>query len=343
EKGTAYTLITQKEDKFAGDLVRILEASGQQVPDNLMNLVTQIQEITKQVVPIAMSSRDIIGIAKTGSSKTAAFIWPMLTHIMDQKELQKGEGSISLILALTRELASQIYIEANKFQRVTNGIKNDVHTTLSAPSQNALTKMQSCSGLWRCFENGSIQRTPTWWNRDTSGLIDMVKMKATNFRRVSFLVLDEADRMFDLGFEPQVRSICDNIRPDRQSMDQNTTFPKKVEILAREVTTEPVRISIGSVGQPNTDITQKIEILAADGYKWSWLMNHLVSFRVEGSVLIFVSRKDGVEALSSNLNQVGHECGALHGDMMQVDRDKVLKDFKNNKFPIMVATDVAGG
>ncbi|CAG8512368.1 11997_t:CDS:2, partial [Cetraspora pellucida] len=91
----------------------------------------------------------------------------------------------------------------------------------------------------------------------------------------------------------------------------------------------------------NTNIMPKIEILADDGYKWSWLMNHLVSFHVESSVLISVSRKDGIEALLSNSTQVGHECEALHGDMMQVDRDKVLKDFKNNKFPIMIATDVA--
>ncbi|CAG8752996.1 15688_t:CDS:2, partial [Acaulospora morrowiae] len=163
-------------------------------------------------------------------------------------------------------------------------------------------------------------------------IIDMIKMKATNFRRVSFLVLDEADRMFDLGFEPQVRSICDNIRPDRQTLLFSATFPKKVEILAREVTSEPVRISIGNV---------VIEILADDGYKWEWLMTHLVALCVEGSVLVFVSRKGGVEELSNNLQQTGHKCGALHGDMMQSDRDKVLRDFKNNKFPIMVATDVA--
>lgn len=172
-------------------------------------------------------------------------------------------------------------------------------------------------------------------------LIDMVKMKATNFRRVSFLVLDEADRMFDLGFEPQVRSICDNIRPDRQTLLFSATFPKKVEILAREVTTEPVRISIGYVGQANTDITQIIEVLTDDGYKWDWLITRLASFCVEGSVLIFVSRKGGVDELSLNLQQSGFDCGALHGDMMQADRDKMLRDFKNNKFPIMVATDVA--
>ncbi|KAF0555086.1 P-loop containing nucleoside triphosphate hydrolase protein [Gigaspora margarita] len=280
--------------------------------------------IQKQAVPVAMSGRDIIGIAKTGSGKTAAFIWPMLIHIMDQEELQKGEGPIGLILAPTRELASQIYTEAKKFAK-SYGLR-------VAAVYGGASKMDQFKEL----RPGGIEILVGTPGR----LIDMVKMKATNFRRVSFLVLDEADRMFDLGFEPQVRSICDNIRPDRQTLLFSATFPKKVEILAREVTTEPVRISIGNVGQANADITQKIEILADDGYKWDWLMNHLVSFCVEGSVLIFVSRKDGVEELSRNLNQV-NECGALHGDMMQAERDKVLRDFKNNKFPIMVATDVA--
>ncbi|CAI2181139.1 15603_t:CDS:10 [Funneliformis geosporum] len=274
--------------------------------------------IQKQAVPVALSGRDIIGIAKTGSGKTAAFIWPMLIHIMDQEELSKGEGPIGLILAPTRELASQIYIEAKKFAKA-YGLR-------VAAVYGGASKMDQFKEL----KPGGIEILVGTPGR----LIDMVKMKATNFRRVSFLVLDEAD-------QPQVRSICDNIRPDRQTLLFSATFPKKVETLAREVTTEPVRISIGYVGQANTDITQIIEVLTDDGYKWDWLITRLASFCVEGSVLIFVSRKGGVDELTLNLQQSGFDCGALHGDMMQADRDKVLRDFKNNKFPIMVATDVA--
>ncbi|CAG8551778.1 11660_t:CDS:10 [Ambispora leptoticha] len=281
--------------------------------------------IQKQAVPVALSGRDIIGIAKTGSGKTAAFIWPMLVHIMDQEELDKGEGPIGLILAPTRELANQIYIEAKKFAKS--------YSLRVAAVYGGASKMDQFKEL----RSGGVEILVGTPGR----LIDMVKMKATNFRRVSFLVLDEADRMFDLGFEPQVRSICDNIRPDRQTLLFSATFPKKIEKLAREVTLEPVRISIGNVGQANTDITQVIEILPDDGYKWDWLMKHLVRFCVEGSVLIFVSRKGGVDELSLNLQNSGHQCGALHGDLMQSERDKVLKEFKHNKFPILVATDVA--
>ncbi|CAG8576295.1 1427_t:CDS:10 [Ambispora gerdemannii] len=310
--------------------------------------------IQKQAVPVALSGRDIIGIAKTGklvnenknfvilvlfirilddqlvvvylgSGKTAAFIWPMLVHIMDQGELDKGEGSIGLILAPTRELANQIYIEAKKFAKS--------YSLRVAAVYGGASKMDQFKEL----RSGGVEILVGTPGR----LIDMVKMKATNFRRVSFLVLDEADRMFDLGFEPQVRSICDNLRPDRQTLLFSATFPKKVERLAREVTVEPVRISIGNVGQANTDITQVTEILADDSYKWDWLMKHLVRLCVEGSVLIFVSRKGGVDELSLNLQSSGHQCGALHGDLMQSERDKVLREFKQNKFPILVATDVA--
>ncbi|CAG8525132.1 7706_t:CDS:10 [Racocetra fulgida] len=198
-------------------------------------------------VPVAMSGRDIIGIAKTGSGKTAAFIWPMLIHIMDQEELHKGEGPIGLILAPTRELASQIYIEAKKFAK-----------SYVAAVYGGASKMDQFKEL----RPGGIEI---------------------------------------LVGTPEYSNIL--ISEYHIALLFSATFPKKVEILAREVTTEPVRISIGSVGQANTDITQRIEILTDDGYKWG---------------------------------------GALHGDMMQADRDKVLKDFKNNKFPIMVATDVAG-
>ncbi|CAG8633989.1 11606_t:CDS:10 [Paraglomus brasilianum] len=281
--------------------------------------------IQKQAVPVALSGRDIIGIAKTGSGKTAAFIWPMLIHIMDQPELQSGEGPIGLILAPTRELAGQIYTEAKKFAKC-YGLR-------VAAVYGGASKMDQFKEL----RPGGIEILVGTPGR----LIDMVKMKATNFRRVSFLVLDEADRMFDLGFEPQVRSICDNIRPDRQTLLFSATFPKKVERLAREVTTAPIRISIGNVGQANTDITQVIEIVPDDGYKWGWLMAHLVSLCLEGSVLIFVSRKGGVDELSMNIKENGYKCGALHGDMLQYERDKVLREYKNNEFPILVATDVA--
>lgn len=150
---------------------------------------TQPTSIQSQSIPAALSGRDLIGIAKTGSGKTAAFLWPMLVHIMDQKELQPGDGPIGLILAPTRELSLQIYAEAKKFGKVYN------------------INVVCCYGGGSKYEQSKALEQGAEIVVATPGrMIDMVKMKATNLRRVTYLVLDEADRMFNMGFEPQVKN-----------------------------------------------------------------------------------------------------------------------------------------
>ncbi|KAF9907865.1 ATP-dependent RNA helicase ddx42 [Linnemannia zychae] len=280
--------------------------------------------IQQQAIPVALSGRDIIGIAKTGSGKTAAFLLPMIVHIMDQEELEKGDGPIGVVLAPTRELADQIYSEAKRFAKA--------YSLRVAVVYGGASKQDQFKTLRSGVE--IVVATP-------GRLIDMIKIKATNFKRTSFLVMDEADRFFDLGFEPQVRSICDNIRPDRQTVLFSATFQKRVERLAREVMTDPVRISIGNVGQINSDVTQVIQILKDDTLKWKWLIDRLKELEALGSVLIFVSRKNGVVELTENLKNMGVKCECLHGDMVQQERDKAVHDYKNRVFPTLIATDVA--
>ncbi|GJJ75691.1 ATP-dependent RNA helicase DDX42 [Entomortierella parvispora] len=280
--------------------------------------------IQQQAIPVALSGRDIIGIAKTGSGKTAAFLLPMIVHIMDQEELEKGDGPIGVVLAPTRELADQIYSEAKRFAKA-YGLRVAVIYG-GASKQDQFKALRSGVEI--------VVATP-------GRLIDMIKIKATNFRRTSYLVLDEADRVFDLGFEPQVRSICDNIRPDRQTLLFSATFQKRVERLAREVMSDPVRISIGNVGQINSDVTQVIDVLKDDSLKWNWLLSRLSEFEALGSVMIFVSRKSGVVELTENLQNAGVNCQCLHGDMQQQERDKAVHDYKTKVFPTLVATDVA--
>ncbi|KAF8975786.1 hypothetical protein BGZ46_008853 [Entomortierella lignicola] len=258
---------------------------------------TEPSGIQRQAIPVALSGRDIIGIAKTGSGKTAAFLLPMIVHIMDQPELEKGDGPIGVVLAPTRELADQIYSEAKRFAKA-YGLR-------VAVVYGGASKKDQFKTLRAGVE--IVVATP-------GRLIDMIKIKATNFTRTSFLVLDEADRVFDLGFEPQVRSICDNIRPDRQTLLFSATFQKRVEKLAREVMTDPVRISIGNVGQINSDVTQVIQILKDDTLKFGWLTERLQEFE-------------------------SREC--LHGDMLQHERDKAVHDYKAKVFPTLIATDVA--
>ncbi|KAI8917781.1 P-loop containing nucleoside triphosphate hydrolase protein [Powellomyces hirtus] len=286
---------------------------------------TEPTGIQRQAVPVALGGRDIIGIAKTGSGKTAAFIWPMLVHMMDQEELVKGDGPIGLILAPTRELAHQIYIEAKKFAKAYSLKVSVVYG--GAPKGDQFKELRA----------GGVEILVATPGR----LIDLVKMKATNLHRVSYLVLDEADRMFDLGFEPQVRSICNSVRPDRQTLLFSATFKKHIERLASDILTDPVRISIGAAGTANADITQVVQVLPDDGYKWNWLTTRIVQFSVNGAVLIFIGRKTGVDQLAESLNDAGFHCRPLHGDMPQHERDAVVRDYKAGKFKILVSTDVA--
>lgn len=285
---------------------------------------TQPTPIQAQAVPAALGGRDIIGIAKTGSGKTAAFIWPLLVHIMDQRQLKPGEGPIGLILAPTRELSQQIYNEAKRFGKV-YGIQ-----------------VCCCYGGGSKWEQSKALESGAEIVVATPGrMIDLVKMKATNLERVSFLVLDEADRMFDMGFEPQVRSICNHVRPDRQTLLFSATFKKRVEKLARDVLTDPIRIVQGDVGEANEDVTQIVLVLSSLPAKWTWLLGHIVEFLSAGSVLIFVTKKANAEELANNLRLKEYECLLLHGDMDQIERNKVITNFKKQECNIMVATDVA--
>jgi ATP-dependent RNA helicase DDX42 len=248
-----------------------------------------------------LSGRDIIGIAKTGSGKTAAFVLPMIVHIMDQLELEKEEGPIGVICAPTRELAHQIYLKAKKFAKPYNLRVAAVHGGVSKYDQFKELKA-GCE---------VVIATP-------GRLIDLLKMKALRMFRATYLVLDESDRMFDLGFEPQIRSIVGQIRPDRQTLLFSATMPYKVERLAREILTDPIRVTVGQVGSANEDIKQVVNVLPSDAEKMPWLLEKLPGMIDDGDVLVFSSKKARVDEIEKELNQRGIRIAALHGDKDQV-------------------------
>ncbi|XP_078126520.1 ATP-dependent RNA helicase DDX42 isoform X1 [Sander vitreus] len=285
---------------------------------------TQPTPIQCQGVPIALSGRDMIGIAKTGSGKTAAFIWPMLVHIMDQKELEAGEGPIAIIVCPTRELCQQIHAECKRFGKA--------YSLRSVAVYGGGSMWEQAKALQEGAE--IVVCTP-------GRLIDHVKKKATSLQRVSYLVFDEADRMFDMGFEYQVRSVASHVRPDRQTLLFSATFRKKIERLARDILVDPIRVVQGDIGEANEDVTQMVEMLPSSTDKWGWLTRRLVEFTSSGSVLIFVTKKANCEELATNLTQEGYSLGLLHGDMDQSERNKVISDFKKQNLPVLVATDVA--
>ncbi|XP_050372709.1 DEAD-box ATP-dependent RNA helicase 24 [Argentina anserina] len=295
----------------------------------LMNAIKK-QEYEKptpiqcQALPIILSGRDIIGIAKTGSGKTAAFVLPMILHIMDQPELQKDEGPIGVICAPTRELAQQIHLEAKKFAKS--------HGICVCAVYGGMSKLDQFKELKAGCE--IVVATP-------GRLIDMIKMKALTMQRTTYLVLDEADRMFDLGFEPQIRSIVGQIRPDRQTLLFSATMPRRVEKLAREVLSDPVRVTVGEVGMANEDITQVVHVLPSEAEKMPWLLERLPGMIDDGDVLVFASKKAAVDEIETQLSQKGFKVAAIHGDKDQSTRMDIMQKFKSGTYHVLIATDVA--
>ncbi|XP_004485495.1 DEAD-box ATP-dependent RNA helicase 45 [Cicer arietinum] len=282
--------------------------------------------IQAQALPIIMSGRDCIGIAKTGSGKTLAFVLPMLRHIKDQPPVVAGDGPIGLIMAPTRELVQQIHSDIKKFTKVM-GIR-------CVPVYGGSGVAQQISELKRGTE--IVVCTP-------GRMIDILctsSGKITNLRRVTYLVMDEADRMFDMGFEPQITRIVQNIRPDRQTVLFSATFPRQVEILARKVLNKPVEIQVGGRSVVNKDIAQLVEV-RPENERFLRLLELLGEWYEKGKILIFVHSQEKCDALFKDLLRHGYPCLSLHGAKDQTDRESTISDFKTNVCNLLVATSIA--
>ena len=278
-----------------------------------------------QAWPMALSGRDLVAVSATGSGKTIAFALPAMIHINAQPLLAPGDGPIVLILAPTRELAVQIQQECTKF-----GASSRIRNTCvygGVPKGGQLRDLRRGSEI--------VIATP-------GRLIDMLESGATNLRRVTYLVMDEADRMLDMGFEPQIRKIVEQIRPDRQTLMFSATWPKEVQRLANDYLNDYMQVTIGSLDlAANTNITQVVEV-CTEFEKRGKLVKHLdMISQKAGKVLIFVGTKRTADELTRYLRQDGWPALAIHGDKQQNERDWVLQQFKEGHSPIMIATDVA--
>jgi ATP-dependent RNA helicase DDX5/DBP2 len=172
-------------------------------------------------------------------------------------------------------------------------------------------------------------------------LIDMLEARKTNLRRVTYLVLDEADRMLDMGFEPQIRKIVSQIRPDRQTLMWSATWPKEVQALAREFLKDNIQINIGSMTlSANHNVTQVVDV-CQEPEKRQKLLKLLEQLMDGSKIIIFTETKRNADQLTRQLRMDGWPALAIHGDKTQSERDWVLAEFKNGKNPIMIATDVA--
>ncbi|OCL03727.1 hypothetical protein AOQ84DRAFT_400479 [Glonium stellatum] len=282
--------------------------------------------IQSQGWPMALSGRDVVGIAETGSGKTLTYCLPAIVHINAQPLLAPGDGPIVLILAPTRELAVQIQQEISKFGKSSRIRNTCVYG--GVPKGGQIRDL--ARGVEVCIA------TP-------GRLIDMLESGKTNLRRVTYLVLDEADRMLDMGFEPQIRKIIGQIRPDRQTCMWSATWPKEVRQLASDYQNDFIQVNIGSMDlSANHRITQIVEVVS-DFEKRDRMTKHLERIMDDknNKILIFTGTKRVADDITRFLRQDGWPALSIHGDKQQNERDWVLNEFKTGKSPIMVATDVA--
>lgn len=295
--------------------------------------------VQKYSLPIVALGRDLMGCAQTGSGKTGGFLFPILsalfTHGPPPPPAEMANGGLgrrkafpaALVLAPTRELVSQIHDEARKFT-YRSWVKPAV-VYGGAEIGNQLRQIERGCDL--------LSATP-------GRLVDLIERGRISLSNVRFLVLDEADRMLDMGFEPQIRRIveCEDMPGvmDRQTLMFSATFPKDIQMLARDFLKEYLFLSVGRVGSTSENITQKIEYVE-DYDKQSVLLDVLASMPSGGLTLIFVETKRMADMLSDFLLRSNIGATSIHGDRTQRERERALELFRTGRTPIMVATAVA--
>ncbi|XP_062010162.1 DEAD-box ATP-dependent RNA helicase 46-like [Rosa rugosa] len=298
---------------FPSEILREVQNAGFSAP-------TPIQA---QSWPVALQSRDIVAIAKTGSGKTLGYLLPGFMHLKRARN-NSQMGPTVLVLSPTRELATQIQDEAMKFGKSSRIAVVCLYG--GAPKGPQLRDIDRGADV--------VVATPGRLN-------DILEMKRISLHQVSYLVLDEADRMLDMGFEPQIRKIVNEIPARRQTLMYTATWPKEVRKIASDLLVNSVQVNIGNVDElvANKSITQHVEVLASME-KHRRLEQILRSQEPGSKIIIFCSTKKMCDQLSRNLTrQFG--AAAIHGDKSQTERDHVLGQFRTGRTPVLVATDVA--
>uniref|UniRef100_H2MHQ3 RNA helicase n=1 Tax=Oryzias latipes TaxID=8090 RepID=H2MHQ3_ORYLA len=277
--------------------------------------------IQAQGFPLALSGRDMVGIAQTGSGKTLAYLLPAIVHINHQPYLDRGDGPICLVLAPTRELAQQVQQVACDYGKSSRIKSTCVYG--GAPKGPQIRDLER--GVEICIA------TP-------GRLIDFLESGKTNLRRCTYLVLDEADRMLDMGFEPQIRKIVDQIRPDRQTLMWSATWPKEVRQLAEDFLKEYVQINIGALElSANHNILQIVDVCTESekDQKLIQLMEEIMAEK-ENKTIIFVETKKRCDDLTRRMR--------LLSDLIIIrasQRGTGCCRFRSGKAPVLIATDVA--
>ncbi len=328
------------------------------LPKRLLDVVDQVgytepSAVQRAAIPIALQSRDLIGVAVTGSGKTAAFLLPLLVYISELpvlNEMTKNDGPYAVILAPTRELAQQIEIEARKFATPLG------FTCVSIVGGHSLEEQ-----AYNLRDGAEIIiATP-------GRLVDCIERRVLVLGQCCYVIMDEADRMIDLGFEEPVNKILDalpvaNMKPDseeaedsvvmsqhlggkdryRQTMMYTATMPTAVERIARKYLRRPAIVTIGNVGEAVETVEQRVEFVAGEDKRKKRLLDLLSSREFQPPIIVFVNIKRNCDAVARDIKHGGYSSVTLHGSKTQDQRESALASVRNGTTDVLVATDLAG-
>lgn len=330
------------------------------LPRQLLDIIDNIgytdpSPVQRAAIPIALQNRDLIGVAVTGSGKTAAFLLPLLVYIselprLDEFEWRKSDGPYAIILAPTRELAQQIEIEARKFSTPLG------FNVVSIVGGHSLEE-QAYN-----LRNGAeiIIATP-------GRLVDCIERRILVLSQCCYVIMDEADRMIDLGFEEPVNKILDalpvtNEKPDteeaedaramsqhvggkdryRQTMMYTATMPSAVERIARKYLRRPAIVTIGNIGEAVDTVEQRVEFVSGEDKRKKRLGDILASREFAPPIIVFVNIKRNCDAVARDIKHMGFSSVTLHGSKTQEQREAALGSVRNGTTDVLVATDLAG-
>ncbi len=293
-------------------LLKAVEAAGMATP----------KPIQAQAIPAQLAGQDILGIAQTGSGKTAAFALPILQKIITIGDKRKGKTARALVLAPTRELAVQI---EETFRTLAKGAHISTALVLGGVSRIAqINKMQAGVDV--------LIATP-------GRLTDLVRDNRVDLSETRWLVLDEADRMLDMGFINDVKRIAKGTHRDRQTALFSATMPQEVATLAATLLRNPVRVEVAPQGTTAAEIKQVVHMIPTKQKKQ--VLSAMLKDETLASVIVFTRTKHGADAVTRVLEKDGYDVAAIHGNKSQNARQRALNGFKDGSVRVLVATDIA--
>ncbi len=293
-------------------LVKRLEAMGLKDP-------TPIQ---KQAIPHGLNGRDVMGLAQTGTGKTAAFGIPLIAQMLQMEGRPNPKSVRGLVLAPTRELATQISVNLRAFSEGTA-----IKVAMVVGGQNINTQIKRLHG-----GIDILVATP-------GRLLDLMDRRAVRLDEAKFLVLDEADQMLDMGFIHDLRKISQVIPKDRQTFLFSATMPKLMNEIANSYLQSPIRIEVSPPGKAADKVTQEVHFIAKAEKKA--LLVELLEKHKDERALVFGRTKHGCEKLMKDLVKAGFDAASIHGNKSQGQRDRAIESFKKGEITVLVATDVA--